>query len=122
MAFADPQDITIAGVATSLPRTGSGPSSGTFASNDGNITLSVQHSRSKGGRLRHVYRIEHAKVTTDPFIPANNTQVGMSTYLVVDVPPAGYTVAQQKEVIDGFLAALSASSGSDITKLLGNET
>jgi hypothetical protein len=33
----------------------------------------------------------------------------------------GYTVAEQKAVIDGFLANLQATSGANITKLLGGE-
>jgi hypothetical protein len=31
-------------------------------------------------------------------------------------------VAEQKQVIDGFLAQLNASSGALITKVLGNES
>jgi hypothetical protein len=35
----------------------------------------------------------------------------------------GYlTVAQQKQLVDGFIAFLSASSGAAITQLLGGES
>jgi hypothetical protein len=33
----------------------------------------------------------------------------------------GYSVAEQKYVVDGFLAQLQASSGALITKFLGGE-
>jgi hypothetical protein len=46
----------------------------------------------------------------------------MSTHLVVDVPLVGFTIVQQKYDVDGFLAALSASSGALITKFLGGES
>jgi hypothetical protein len=45
----------------------------------------------------------------------------MTFYVVADVPTTGYTVAEQKAVIDGFLANLQATSGANITKLLGGE-
>jgi hypothetical protein len=45
----------------------------------------------------------------------------MSAYLVVDQPITGFTVAESKQVIDGFVAWLSASSGANLTKLLGGE-
>jgi hypothetical protein len=45
----------------------------------------------------------------------------MSAYLVIDVPPVGYTVAEAQAVVDGFLAYLTASSGAKVTQLLGGE-
>jgi hypothetical protein len=41
--------------------------------------------------------------------------------LVVDAPVAGFTNTELKQYIDGFIAALSASSGAKITQLLGGE-
>jgi hypothetical protein len=46
----------------------------------------------------------------------------MTVRVLVDRPKYGYTVAEQKAVIDGFIAALNASSGANITKLLGGES
>lgn len=119
MAYADPQSVTIAGVATSLPRTSSGTNSGTFTSNDGLVRLSVSHAYGK--RQRRIIRLEHAKVAADPFVSGQNTKYSMTTYIVVDVPTSGYTVAQQKEVVDAFAAYLTASTGANVTKLLGGE-
>jgi len=45
----------------------------------------------------------------------------MTFYVVADVPKVGYTVAEQKAVIDGFVAQLNATSGALITKWLGGE-
>jgi hypothetical protein len=41
--------------------------------------------------------------------------------MVFDVPLLGYTVTEQKQVVDGFIAQLNASSGALITKVLGGE-
>jgi len=66
-------------------------------------------------------RINFDKVAADPFQASINARYSMSAYVVFDVPPVGYTVAEQKQVIDGFLAQINASSGALITKILGNE-
>lgn len=122
MAYADPQSVTIASTPISLPRTGNGIGTGTFSSNDGTVTLKISHQN--GGKVtRRVARFDHSKITPDPLISAANIKSSMSVYLVVQVPSAGYTVAQQKEVIDGALAAIAAGTGAAnfTTKLLGGE-
>lgn len=119
MAYADPQSVTIAGVATSLPRTGSGVNTGTFKSNDGTVTLTV--SSAYGKRNRRTLRLEHNKVAADPFTTGASTKVSMTAYLVVDTPVNGYTVAQQKEIVDALTAYLTASTGARVTQLLGGE-
>jgi hypothetical protein len=120
MSFADPQSIKISGTTTSLPRTGVGQLSSEYTSADGLIDLSA--STSEGKRKRQIIRLDVAKVTPDPFIPANNVEVGMSNYVVFDRPLVGYTNAEAKAVWDGFVESLQASSSVLITKLLGSES
>lgn len=119
MALSDPQSVTINSVAVSLPRTSSGVNSGTFTSNDGSVKMEVSHQYGK--RNRHLIKLNHQKVAPDPLISAQNIRYGMAVHLVLDTPVTGYTVAEAKQVVDGFLAALSASSGALITKLAGGE-
>lgn len=117
--FTDPQSVTISGTANSLPRISSGPNGGKFALADGSIVETVSHAYGK--RNRRQFRIDHSKYAADPLFPEQNLPYSMSFYIVADVPPVGYTVAEQKAVIDGFLAQLSASSGALLTKFLGGE-
>lgn len=119
MALAD-QTVTINSVAVSLPRTGSTLTSGEFTSGDGLVKEIVSHQKN-AKRSRHLFRIEHSKVAADPFQSTINAKYSMSAYVVFDVPPVGYTVAEAKQVIDGFFAQMNASSGALITKVLGNE-
>lgn len=119
MALSDPQSVTINAVAISLPRTGSNGNASTYGSNDGLVQESVSHRL--GRRNRRVVRIDHSKVAADPFVSGNNVKYSMACYVVFDVPPVGYTVTEQKQVVDGFLAQLNASSGALITKILGGE-
>lgn len=122
MSLADPQSIKISGTTTSLPRVSTGPLESTYESADGLIKLNLSHLRTKSSRKRQVVRIDVTKVTADPFIPSQNVEVSMSTQLIFDRPPAGYTNADAKAVYDGFIEALQAASSLVITKLLGNES
>lgn len=114
------QTITIDGSAISLPRTSGSLDLAVFGSNDGLVKEKVSHTYGK--RNRHLFRLDHNKVAPDPFQTSLNAKYGMSVYIVVDVPGVGYQVADQKKVVDGFLAQLSASSGALITKILGGES
>lgn len=119
MALSDPQSVTINAVAVSLPRTSSGVNQGTFQSNDGLVKETVSHQYGK--RNRHLLRIDHSKISPDPFISAQNNRYSMSCYIVVDTPLSGYTVSQQKEIVDALTAYLTASTGAKVTQLLGGE-
>jgi hypothetical protein len=118
--FTDPQSITINAVANTLPRTGVGASSASYSKDDGNVKLSVSHSYGK--RTRRTARIDFRKTAADPLFPAQNTPFSMSTYIVADVPTVGFTVTEQKQIIDALSAWLTASSGANVTKLLGGES
>jgi hypothetical protein len=119
MALADPQSVTINAVPISMPRTSSGDGSGKFTSSDGLTSQTVSHQYGK--RSRRVFRVDVKKSVSDPYVPAQNTLATFAAYLVLDCPTFGYTVTEQKQVVDGLLASLSASSGAKITQILGGE-
>jgi hypothetical protein len=119
MAFSDPQSVTINAVANSLPRISSGVNSGKFQKDDGNVGLTVSHAYGK--RTRRTIRLDHSKIAPDPLISAQNIKYSMSCYIVVDVPVTGYTIAEQKQIVDALTAYLTASSGARVTQLLGGE-
>lgn len=119
MAFADPQSVTINAVAQSLPRTSTLGNAGVFTKDDGNVKLSVSHSYGK--RTRRTIRLDFQKIAADPLISAQNIRYSMSTYIVVDVPVTGFTIAEQKQIVDALTAYLTASSGARVTQLLGGE-
>lgn len=122
MALADPQSVTIGGTAISLPRVSSSGSTSVYQSADGNTKLTV--TSSTGRRFRRTARLDHKKIAGDPLVPATNTTFSMSAFLTYDVPPVGYTVAQQKEVGDGLTAWLNTGTGTanTTTKVLGGES
>ena len=119
MAFADPQTVTINAVANTLPRTGFQPAAGIFTKDDGNVKLSIANTYAK--RTRRSCRLDFSKIAADPLISAQNIKYSMSAYLVVDVPVTGFTVAEQKQIVDALTLYLTASSGAKVTQLLGGE-
>lgn len=119
MAFSDPQTVTIATVAQTLPRTSSGLDTGVFTKDDGNVKLSVSHQYGK--RIRRTLRLEHSKIAPDPLISSTNIKYGMTAYVVVDMPVTGYSVVEAKQIVDALTAYLTASSGARATQLLGGE-
>jgi len=122
VAFTDPQSVTISAVTSSLPRTFAEGDEAAYTSADGLIRLSVNHSLVKQGRARRVLRIDHSKITSDPFKPSENVKVGMACSVIFDIPPAGYSNTEALAVYTGFKALYTAGSDALIVKLLGGES
>jgi hypothetical protein len=122
MALADPQTITISATPFTLPRTFAEGSESAYTSSDGLIKLSLNHNLVKQGRVRHLLRLDHSKMTSDPFKPSENVKVNTSMYWVFETPPAGYTSTEVLAVYTGFKTLFTASSDAVITKLLGGES
>lgn len=120
MALADPQSITISGAANSLPRVGQSDGAGTFRKDDTTVELLATHK--VGNRMRHTIRINHNKVAVDPLVPTVNRPYSMSVVTTVDVPLVGYSLAEQKAVVEGFLNWFTASSSANLVKILGGES
>jgi len=120
VALADPQTITISGTGNTLNRVSSGNNEGAFSKDDTNLRLEVKHSYAK--RNRSVIKVTHRKVAADPLVTAQNLQYQMGINISFDRPPVGYTPAEVKAIWDGLLANLAASSGLNITKVLGGES
>lgn len=115
--YAEPQTITINATPYTLPRIQSSPI-GVFRNDVGTVRLSVSHNLGK--RSRSTARLEFSKIATDPLL-SEQVEFKMACYFTVDVPERGFTPAEQKQVIDALTAWMTASSGANVTKLVGNE-
>ena len=118
--FADPQSVTINSVANSLPRTSSGTNSGVFTKDDGLVKLSISHTQGK--RNRHLVKLDHAKIAADPLLAGVNVKASMTVHLVIDAPETGYTIAEIKQIVDALTGFATASSGANVTKIIGGES
>jgi len=117
--FTDPQSVTINSVATSLPKVSSGTNASEYKTADGLAKLAI--SSQYGKRVRRMVRLDSSKIAADPLSAGQSLPVSMSAYLVVDVPLVGYTNAEQKYIVDALSGWLTASSGANVTKVLGGE-
>jgi len=118
--FSDPQTLTLNSVANTLPRVSSGIDSGKFSKDDSNLKLAISHNYGK--RNRRQVRVDFRKVAADPLATGFNKEYSMSTYLVIDHPPVGFTITEVKYVVDALSAFLTASTGANVTKVLGGES
>lgn len=121
MSFADPQSVTVNAVAKTLPRTSSGTNSGAFKLIESAADYTLTVSSSYGKRTRRTIRLDQSKISADVLIPSQNTKSSMSCYMVVDVPVNGFSVTEQKYIVDALVGFLAASSGAKVTQLLGGE-
>lgn len=120
MAFSDPQTLTINAIANTLPRTSSGDNRGAFTKDDGTVKLTISHALGK--RSRTLVRVDHSKIAPNPLISAENIKFSSSFSFIIDSPETGYTIVELKQVADALVAWLSASSGANLTKVLGKES
>lgn len=116
--FADPQTVTVNAVAQTLPAISREPKKSTYREDVGEYELTISHQETKR-RNRRVVRLNRTIVTSDPFTPSNNVEVGSSIYLVIDSPVAGFTLTQVKDDVLGLTAWLSSAN---VLKVLGGES
>jgi hypothetical protein len=116
--FADPQSVTVDGVAKSLPRVGVGPSSSVYSTADGNLRYTISHQN--GRRNRRTVRLDFRKIAADPLLDGVSREYSMSVYLVIDHPTIGFNntevEANAKALVDELAEA------GVLTKVLGGES
>jgi hypothetical protein len=120
MALSDPQSLDIGAGAVSLPRVSTLGNSSTYQAGDGLLKLALSHQYGK--RTRRVIRVDASKLAADPFIPAQNSIVSMSCYMVFDLPVSGYTPTEALGVFNGLSALQNASSDAVTVALLGGQS
>lgn len=121
LAYADPQTLTIGGVAKTLPRVPSEAVDriGKFSGDDGLTVLTV-HQNQSTGRFRREIRLTTTKVVADP-ISAVNKSVSASLIIGVDEPKYGFSDGDLKALWTALRDTIDASSGLKMTQLLNGE-
>lgn len=122
LVFSDPQTLTINAVANTLPRTGTGATSGTFTKDDGNVVLTISHQKTGKNRVRSTVRVDYRELTADPITAGHSLLYTTAAYLVVDRGDGEFSNAKVKQIVDALTAYLTAGSGANVTKLLGKES
>jgi hypothetical protein len=120
MAFVDPQTLTVATVAKTLPRVGAGDGESKYRTSDNTFSMRVSHSN--GRRTRSLLRFDQSKTAADPLITGSNRVYSQSVQIVSDRDLSGWT---NQEVVDLLIAAadyLKASSNANTIKFVGGES
>lgn len=120
MAIADPQSVTINSVAQSLARVGTNETKSIYRKDDGTVELTVSHQPGKV-RSRDSAKLTFTKIAADPLLAGVNREVSLSIYFNIDRPLVGLTTAEMKDVATSLTTWLTASSGANLTKILGGE-
>jgi hypothetical protein len=116
--FTDPASVTVNAVAKTLPRVAVGDRKATYESSADGLTLNITHVVGK--RNRHTVRLDIVKTAADPLLDGVSKQYSMSAYIVVDAPPIGFTLAEQKLNVKALLDFMNASTNTD--KVLAGES
>lgn len=117
MALADPQTVTVSGVAKTCARTGLALKEGTFMTSDGEFTMVVKHDSTK--RNRHIVKVQRTLLVADPLFPSQNTSISYSAALNIDHPKNGAAAA---DVIALAKALVAWATDPNITKIVGSES
>jgi hypothetical protein len=116
--FSDPQSVTVNAVAKTLPRVVVGDRKASYESTADGLQLHITHVVGK--RNRHTVRLDVTKTAADPLLDGVSKQYSMSAYIVVDAPPIGFTLAEQKLNVTALLDFMKAATNTD--KVLAGES
>lgn len=119
--FGDPQSVTIAGAAKSMPRVSTGDLKSTYSNSDETWRLSISHQKAAKGRIRSLVRFDNKAVVTNPLDSTNDYDT-LTVYLVVERPAYGFNAQELKDRLTGYFAWFAASSYAASDKIFGLES
>lgn len=117
--LADPQVIKVMTVDQTLPRTLTGTDEGRFVNADNE--LDVQTTVQKNGRRRTIARFINKKITSDPLVSTTNVLVSDQITLTINRPVSGYSDADILDHVKGFIGWLTASTDTNLKKVIAGE-
>lgn len=110
--------VVINAVSKTLASVGYGDRTATYESLADGLAFKITHVVSK--RNRHTTRLDITKIAVDPLLDGMSRQYSMSAYLVVDAPPLGFTLPEQKLNVKGLVDWLG--TGTNLDRVLAGES
>lgn len=95
-----PQTVTINGVASTCNKIEDSKNASVYATDDGNVKLTVSHQESKS-RFRRMARIDKRVIAADPLTAVNAYQK-LAAYVVIDEPLNGFSDADIAFVVEAL--------------------
>lgn len=121
--FTDPITVTIATVATPLPRIGTGNLSSVYRASDGMVSLDIAHQDvSKGSRESTLVRLTRKAVGTDPLNTSLSKAYESRVHFVFNTPANGVGISDATVKADIQALCAWIVAGTNLDKLLGKES
>jgi len=118
--FTDPQSVTYATVAKSLPAIGRNDLQSEYKLNDsGGVVYDLILGHQFKARNRVFARLRRDSIQTDPLIPAQNIPAGMTATLTLDYPSVGLVNTDVQSLAKALVAFCS---DANLLKLINGET
>lgn len=117
--FADPQSVTYATVAKSLPRIDNGPGSSEYKLNDSGVVYDLVLSHQFKTRNRVVARLRRDSTIADPLVPTQNFLASATATFTIDFPRTGLTTVDAQNLGNALVGFLTSAN---ILKLANGET
>ncbi|DAD51667.1 TPA_asm: coat protein [ssRNA phage Zoerhiza.1_31] len=117
--FADPQAVTYATVAKSLPRIGGDDQHSAYRLNDSGVVYNFDLSHQNKARNRVVARLQRTSNVADPLIPSQNIPASMTATFTIDFPNIGLSTTDAQNLGNTLVAWLTSAN---ILKLANGET
>lgn len=117
--FADPQSVTYATVAKSLPAIGRGDSQSDYKLNDSGVVYSFTVAHQYGKRNRFVMRLKRDSFVADVLVPSQNIAASMTATFTIDHPTVGLTAADAQSLAK---ALRDWATDANLLKVLNGET
>jgi hypothetical protein len=114
----DPQVITVATVAKSMPKTSTSGTSSVYEMPDLEYTLTISHQITNKRRIRSLLRFDHRKVVTNP-VDSSTDYDNSSIQIILDHPEFGFTSTDVANDWAGLKAWLDSTV---MAKLFGRES
>lgn len=117
--FSDPQSVTYATVAKSLPAVGRTDTQSEYKLNDSGVVYDLILSHQFKARNRVVARLKRDSFASDPIVPAQNILASMTATLTIDFPAVGLTPTDAQALAK---ALVGWASDANVLKLCNGET
>lgn len=117
--FTDPQSVTYATVAKSLPAVGRGETQSEYKLNDSGVVYDLVLGHTFARRNRAFARLRRDAFASDPLVPTQNVLASMTATLTVDFPTSGLTATDAQNLANALVAW---ASSANILKLINGET
>jgi hypothetical protein len=120
MAIPDPiPTITVDSVTYDFARNSFGPTSGVFATANGNDVLTF--SKALKNRNRHSIRVDRRKTAADPLDAGLNQVYRASAYVVFDSPTVGFTAAELDKLGQLLVSVMTSGTPDYVLRALQGE-